>query len=374
MFCSEGKSKGKGRTIKGISSPPFFEAVCLKESVELTMKRKMKKICLWLSCLYFVLICGCGQANKLDMEKIARGELSLFSESELDKLYETEFEFDQPNILQEYSTSEIETCDGKNIGGILCREDDILMVDTTNDCILVFNKNMEIIDKIGETGNGMLEFLNPTGIAEHNGDIYVLDAENRRVQVLNADFTYKTEICFHENIEKKAKYVNNIAVDEFGNIYLSSTNYEFSKILCFNTQEEQFVELGQNFCGTVAEKDGKIYAANIGVMIGERNEIIGWRTGLNVFYSVTAEGLEMICEFPYGSTIFGLIVEEDEIICVSGAYVMVNCYDFNGAYKYSYAHNEEFIMQSNIAMDESGTIYVALPNKEKVMKIEKVEK
>ncbi|MBQ7954213.1 MAG: 6-bladed beta-propeller [Lachnospiraceae bacterium] len=316
---------------------------------------------------------GCGQENKMDADKIARGELSVFTDEELDTLYETEFKQRQTNMLQEYSMSELEACSGRNIGGILCRETDILMVDTANDCILVLDREGNILSTVGETGNGSLEFLNPTGIAAQNGCIYVLDAENRRIQILNFDLTYKKEICFSENVPKEAESANYIAVDEAGNVYLSSSNFAYGKILCYNVQEETFVELGQNFCGAVSETDGKVYAVNLGVTTGKRNDVSGWRTGLNVLYSLTTEEMTKVCELPYGITPSGFVVDADGIVCASGSYGTVDYYDFSGIYKHSYVNSEDISMYSNLTMDETGTIYVGLPLMEKVLEIKKVE-
>lgn len=161
------------------------------------MKNRKMKIGFFTGLFFCMLfIAGCGQESKIDTEKIFCGELGTFSDKEIDKLREEMFVPQARNILENYSVNEMKECGEKNIQGILCRENDILMLDSDNNCLLVLSKEGELLDIIGVTGNGPLEFLNPAGIAQYEGDIFILDVDNRRIQVLNSELAYKNEIGF----------------------------------------------------------------------------------------------------------------------------------------------------------------------------------
>ena len=62
-------------------------------------------------------------------------------------------------------------------------------------CILNYQLNGEFISRIGKQGKGELEFDCPFGITinESNGDIYICDRNNNHIQILNQDFSFKSQ-------------------------------------------------------------------------------------------------------------------------------------------------------------------------------------
>ena len=62
-------------------------------------------------------------------------------------------------------------------------------------CILNYQLNGKCISKIGKYGNGELEFNYPLGLTidESNGNIYVSDCLNNRIQILSKDFRFKSQ-------------------------------------------------------------------------------------------------------------------------------------------------------------------------------------
>ena len=62
-------------------------------------------------------------------------------------------------------------------------------------CILIYQFNGKFISRIGRKGTGELEFNLPLGLAidESNGDIYVCDYSNNRVQILSSEFSFKSQ-------------------------------------------------------------------------------------------------------------------------------------------------------------------------------------
>ena len=69
---------------------------------------------------------------------------------------------------------------------------DRILISQRSHCILNYQLNGKFISKIGKCGNGELEFNYPFGLTidESNGNIYVSDFNNNRIQILSQDFRF----------------------------------------------------------------------------------------------------------------------------------------------------------------------------------------
>ena len=69
---------------------------------------------------------------------------------------------------------------------------DRILISQGNHCILNYQLNGKFISKIGNYGNGELKFNYPYGLTidESNGNIYVSDCYNNRIQILSQDFRF----------------------------------------------------------------------------------------------------------------------------------------------------------------------------------------
>ena len=78
--------------------------------------------------------------------------------------------------------------------GVAIYEDRILITQSDN-CILNYQLNGKFVSRIGRRGIGELEFNNlfSLTIDESNGDIYICDYINNRIQILNKDFSFKSQ-------------------------------------------------------------------------------------------------------------------------------------------------------------------------------------
>ena len=78
--------------------------------------------------------------------------------------------------------------------GVAIYEDGILITQD-NDCILNYQLNGKFVSRIGRQGRGELEFNNlfSLTIDESNGEIYICDYNNNRIQILNNDFSFKSQ-------------------------------------------------------------------------------------------------------------------------------------------------------------------------------------
>ena len=64
-----------------------------------------------------------------------------------------------------------------------------------NHSILLYKLNGQFVSNIGTRGIGEKEFSYPTSLTidESNGDIYVCDSNNNRIQILNKEFSFKSQ-------------------------------------------------------------------------------------------------------------------------------------------------------------------------------------
>ena len=70
------------------------------------------------------------------------------------------------------------------------------------DSILNYQLNGKFISRIGKSGKGKLEFNLPHGLTfNQNGDLYICDSNNNRVQILSKEFVFKDQ--FGQNSLKK---------------------------------------------------------------------------------------------------------------------------------------------------------------------------
>ena len=69
---------------------------------------------------------------------------------------------------------------------------DKILISQSNHYLLNYHLNGKFISKIGKYGNGELEFTWPGGLTidESNGNIYVSDCFNSRIQILSQDFRF----------------------------------------------------------------------------------------------------------------------------------------------------------------------------------------
>ena len=67
-----------------------------------------------------------------------------------------------------------------------------ILISQGNDCILNYQLSGTFISKIGKYGNGELEFKFPFGLTidESNGNIYVSDCNNNRIQIISQVFRF----------------------------------------------------------------------------------------------------------------------------------------------------------------------------------------
>ncbi|KAI6647848.1 hypothetical protein LOD99_8435 [Oopsacas minuta] len=96
-------------------------------------------------------------------------------------------------IIRKFGDEEGEGQMNGPIGLAICR--DRILITQRSGCIWNYQVNGEFVSRIGKPGKGELEFYSPLGLTfdESNGEVYICDCHNNRIQILSSELTYKTQ-------------------------------------------------------------------------------------------------------------------------------------------------------------------------------------
>lgn len=127
----------------------------------------------------------------------------------------------------------------------------VYVVDNINRRVQKFNSSGTYITKWGSSGSGDGQFLNPTGIAIDSADnVYVVDSNNHRIQKFNTSGTYITKWGSSGSGNGQLNSPTGIATDSAGNVYVAdSGNFRVQK---FNSSGTYITKWG-----TVGSSDGQ---------------------------------------------------------------------------------------------------------------------
>lgn len=319
----------------------------------------MKKILIIFSCVSMLFLCaGCGATKAFNEEKALSGCFDIYSPAELDRLKEEHLDIQSRNE-RNYTVSAVEGLAGHSLGGIIAVDDKLYVCDIGENKILVLDSEGNLLEEVGETGNGDLEFLRPMGIAYADGRFYVLDVQNTRIQILDENLEFEEQIVFDRKYAEDRVEYGSIAVNQDGDIYFSLIGISDGRLLVYRQSEGGFYELGENFAGTVFPNgdNSQLYAVNVGVLEQDKNNK-GIRTGINYLYEIEGTGLQAVCELPYGLTATGFVMQEDRLFCVSASYSSVDCYAQSGEYLYSLAVTGDVQLYSGLAEGSNSVYYL----------------
>ena len=95
-----------------------------------------------------------------------------------------------------------------------------VLISQDNYSLLKYDLNGKFISKIGTYGCGELQFKYPQGLCrdEINGDIYVCDLGNDRVQIISKKFLYKSQFgkdILHQPLDVKLNKDQHICIRRF---------------------------------------------------------------------------------------------------------------------------------------------------------------
>ena len=103
--------------------------------------------------------------------------------------------------------------------GVAVTQDNLVLV-TSDDLLQWFTMEGKLVYAVGGRGTEEMKFSNPTDVAiGKNEKVYVIDSNNKRVQILNGDGTYCSYFGFPHLTQKKDDTPTALAINSEGNLY-----------------------------------------------------------------------------------------------------------------------------------------------------------
>lgn len=193
----------------------------------------------------------------------------------------------------------------KQPGGVLARENDLIVADSAAGCLVVLSKEGVPIKTVGRLGNGEGEFFHPSAILSFNESVCVLDGGNDRIERFSEELEYEGYV---QLIRPSSRYdFYDFAYDVEGNLYLSRFDGDNQRIYCYEAGKSgEPTPIGENACGVLTEKGGQVYAVNYGASYSEgplsKNHHIfvdrGFSAGNCYLFSATQTQLTKVSELP----------------------------------------------------------------------------
>jgi len=142
----------------------------------------------------------------------------------------------------------------------------IYVADTAAHNIKVFDEEGQFLKTIGRRGEGKGEFNFPTYLAFSNGNLYVTDSMNSRIQVLSeGGNAFKLQFGTRGVSVGNLVRPKGIALDSDGNIYVIESYYDH--LLVFNPRGELLLAIGGSGPGI-----GR-FDLPVGVWIDQKNRV-----------------------------------------------------------------------------------------------------
>jgi len=227
-----------------------------------------------------------------------------------------------------------EKLDLNNPTSMIWLNESLYITDTGNDRILVIDREGNIIRSIGETGNGPLQFIKPTGItADKDSNIFVVDSGNNRVQIINKDDQFVKEYVVDQfpyspgrNQMHDVAYLNHT-------IYVSTKTMEKSWATIIAISEDGSVKkIEKNIAGHVVNIDNTLYFVSEGEY-KKVEEGLSFESGRNYLLKITPDNeIGDVYELPFEYTAGGIEGQDEHLYMFSKAYSSIDRYDFEGNY------------------------------------------
>ena len=118
------------------------------------------------------------------------------------------------------------------------KDDNIYVSDYNNHCVYKFNKNGELLERVGKKGRGPGEFYfdSPEGVAVAGDGVFVCDRYNHRVQVLTRELQSVKQFGSLGSGDGQFNGPESIAVDSEGMLYVSDFGNDRVQVFTRNGQ------------------------------------------------------------------------------------------------------------------------------------------
>lgn len=212
--------------------------------------------------------------------------------------------------------------------------------------IQVFSKDGILLSEWGSTGSAPGEFNQPLDVeVDGNGNIYVADAGNSRVQKFDANHNYILEFS-------PPNGARGIAIDKENNVIVCSNT---SMVYKFSPTGELIygINVSGNYAADVAvDRDNRMYflisPPCIKIYNKDGNYISSWASEgeMEMFY---AAGLD--------------ISNQDEVFICDTGNARMQKYDLEGNFITSWGGWDIFSSNEDVKVDSSGNVYVVDPSR-----------
>lgn len=341
------------------------------------MKNEWKIILVTL-CLIFAL-CACEKTDSTRGEGIEKGVLPIYGESEALNLVRKDMTSFDSALSPEYKTVKVSMPESINIGGLLVRESDILISDKASDSIVVTDYKGKVLKTVGKTGSDALEFLSPSRMTVYNDEIYIIDQDNFRVQVLSKDLEFVRSIPIKTADGLNPKFrKNHIAVGQQG-VFLSNTDDTMvgtnRGIEYYPSDDGKYQYLATEFSGPIGIHDEKLYAINKMVSAPGNSENDGSIVaGPNWLfrYEKGDEYVQVVKEMPAGLVVSDMIIQEDKVIVFSASLGSLIHFDVEGNYVETLAQFEKWDdIGQFLSSDKNNSYWLVFPESHELYHIYK---
>lgn len=335
-----------------------------------------KGMLIWLITVLAICLSACRLSERKAEEKLKKlveetknDNFPVISFEESEKLFEKEMKTPIEMKLGTYRVTEWDVREKgmRQPKGVLCRGEEILLVDAEMHQIFRLDYEGNVLGTIGQMGSGPAEFQKPADITEQNGKIYVLDAGNRRIQILNEKLEYEGELPVTSEMTSEPAEDGSIAVDAEENVYLSRNLVLDADLLVYPKKSESPEVVEHHFYGCLSEKEGEVYAVNRGYFyfIPEKEET-GVRGGKNGLWRLEGTQAEKVFDLPPFLYVSDFRIR-DELILYSSFYMSLM--DFNtadGSYLQTRLEKNDGKTYMHYLDEKDGCVYLTGARKGKI--------
>lgn len=215
--------------------------------------------------------------------------------------------------------------------GIIVTNENILISDAEKHCIHVLDLDMNYISSFGRLGMENGSFFRPAEMAWQNGQLYVVDSKNCRIQVFDDKYSFLKAYTLTK-IDYDDPY-KSIAVTSDGDIYITSTSAlpQYAHIYHIHPQDGRQSLIGNNIMGSVCLADNKVLFLE-SYEISNNFGNISYTTGLNRLFGINEDKMNQIAELPYMYCPKNLVYHDGAFYSVSLRYSTLDKFDMEGNY------------------------------------------
>jgi hypothetical protein len=254
--------------------------------------------------------------------------------------------------------------------GISFFSNSIVVADSGKSCLFVFDTDGKYVKTIGSIGMGPLQFFSPTGVYARGDLLYVVDARNNRVQILDEQFEYVNAYAL-EPIDSEMSY-RDIVVDNDGMMYVSSEYgpAKYAHIYRIDPQTCVQYQIGNDIIGSVAiTHDNAVLFANSLEISHEKGSTIA-RSGENYLYTVSSNKVNIVATLPYKYEPQDFLCKEGNLYMIGFGHAAIDKFTLDGTYietMYQFQRQDQVYEFHTIVYDAQDEYFlISSPNYAKV--------